>query len=60
MKVKAKLNIKHHGVWYAPGTEFEAEEADLASLAGLVEEVPDATPTAAEEKPRAKRTTRKR
>ena len=39
MKVKAKTNIKYGGDWFNTGMTFDAAEADLGSLSGLVEVV---------------------
>lgn len=38
MKVKALANIKHGGRWIFTGETFEANEAELKELAGLVEQ----------------------
>lgn len=58
MKVKALANIKHGGRWIFTGETFDADEAELKELAGLVEQAgpaPEAKTEAEkpeEEKPR--------
>ena len=52
MKVKALANIKHGGRWIFSGETFEANEAELKELAGLVEQAGPAPEAQAEaEKP---------
>lgn len=52
MKVKALANIKHGGRWIFTGETFEANEAELKELAGLVEQAGPAPEAKAEaEKP---------
>lgn len=43
MKVKAKTNIKYNAEWFLTGQTFEAAEADMASLGGVVEVVAEVT-----------------
>lgn len=62
MKVKALANIKYGGRWIFTGETFDANEAELKELAGLVEQAGPAPEAKAEaekpeeEKPRAKGT----
>lgn len=37
MKVRAKHWLKHSGTWYRGGQEFEAADAEIASLDGMIE-----------------------
>lgn len=51
MKVKADHWLKHNGVWYGPGQEYETEET--------IAEAPEAEHEAEEQKP-AKRTRKRK
>lgn len=56
MKVKAKHWLKHDGVWYKGGDEFEVSEIEAEALKGMIE-ITEAPVHAEPEKPQEVTTT---